>query len=297
MNLNHIYICSTSSDYISKVNLNDFSLQNKIYLRSNELSSKIGPRGICIKDNKIITANSYNNSISIIDLEYDTNNENYYIGSHCNDIITFDNKAYIICGDSNSLIVFDLNFKKIVEQIPCGNLPHSISLNANKNILLISNMEDDTITLIDCKDSSNIKNIRVGSYPTKAIFTVDGEHIIVCESNLGSEFRGSISILSLKNYKIINRIVVGNSPLDIYCNSRYCFISNFGDGTVSIVDINNYKEKKRIIVGGMPAGLIKYNENLYIGDNYNNLLIKLNIENENKQFIPIGGEPTGMIIK
>jgi DNA-binding beta-propeller fold protein YncE len=157
-------------------------------------------------------------------------------------------------------------------------------------------MQDDSITLIDCINRKYIKNIRVGSYPTKAVFTLDGQHVLICESNIGSEFRGSIAILSLKNYKIINRISVGNSPMDIYCSSRHCFVSNFGDGTISVLDINNYKEEKKLIVGGMPKNIIKYKENLYVGDNYNDLLIKVNVKNKDKKYIPIGGEPTGMIL-
>lgn len=294
--MNYIYICNTSSDSISKVDLNSFKIENKIYLKSKEFVDKVGPHGICIDKKKLITANNYNNSISIVDINKNLQEESYYIGARCADIVTFENKAYIICSDSNVLIVFDLKLKKILEQIPCGNLPHSICLNSNKKLLLVSNMQNDTITLIDCIDTSNVKNIRVGSYPTKAVFTLDGEHIIVCESNLGSEFKGSISILSLKNFKIINRIVAGNSPLDIYCSSRYCFVSNFGDGTISVIDINNYKEIDKIIVGGMPANLLKYDKNLYIGDNYNDILIRLNIENKYKEFIPIGNEPTGMVM-
>jgi hypothetical protein len=46
----------------------------------------------------------------------------------------------------------------------------------------------------------------------------------------------------------------------------------------------------------MPSRILKYRNELYIGDNYNNILIKLNVENGLKQFIPIGAEPTGMII-
>lgn len=296
MALNYLYICSTSSDSIYIIDLNSFSIKNKIYLKSNDLTEKVGPHGICINKDKLITANNYSNSISIIDLKNEVQEESYYIGAHCNDIVTLGDKAYIICGDSNSLITFDLKLKRIVEQIPCGNLPHSICLNTSKELLLVSNMENDTITLIDCKNTANTRNIKVGSYPTKAIFTMDGEHILVCESNLGSEFKGSISILSLKNYKIINRIISGNSPCDIYCNNRYCFVSNFGDGSISILDMSNYKEKKKVIVGGMPGTILKYRDNLYIGDNYNDLLIKLNIENEHKKFIPVGREPTGMVI-
>ena len=185
---------------------------------------------------------------------------------------------------------------RVIEEIPCGSLPHSICLNKEKKLLLVSNMEDDSITLIDCVNNENIKNIRVGAYPTKALFTVDGQYALVCESNIGSDYKGSIAIMSLKNYKIINRITVGNSPIDMYCNERFCFVSNFGDGTVSIVDINHYREDKKIIVGGMPRGIIKYGENIYVGDNYNNLLIKVNIQDESKKYIPIGGEPTGMIL-
>lgn len=296
MVLAYLYVCSTSFDFVSKVNLDNFHEEKKIYLKSNGMIYRVGPQGICISNNKIITANRYNNTIAIIDIKNEIQEETYYIGACCNDAVVYDNNVYIICGDLNSVLIFDLKLRRVVEEIPCGNLPYSICLNKERKLLLTANMKDDSITLIDCENKEYIKNIRVGCYPTKAIFTVDGQHILICESNIGSEFKGSIAILSLKNYKIINRIIVGNSPIDIYCNSRHGFVSNFGDGTISILDINNYKEEKRIIVGGMPRNVVKYEENLYIGDSYNNLLIKLNIKDESKKYIPIGGEPTGMIV-
>ncbi len=295
--MEYLYICSTSSDTVSKVNLDDFHEEARIHLKSEDITYRVGPHGICLSDSKLITANRYNNSISIIDIKNEIQEETYYVGACCNDIIAYKNNAYIICSDLNSLLVFDLNMRRVVEEVPCGNLPYSICLNKEKKLLVISNMEDDSITLIDCKKNERIANIRVGYYPTKAVFAVDGQHILICESNIGSEFRGSIAIISLKNYKIINRIIVGNSPIDIYCSSRYCFVSNFGDGTISVLDINNYKEKKRLIVGGMPQSILKRRGSLYVGDNYNNLLIKVNLKNENKKYLPIGGEPTGMVAK
>ncbi len=294
--LDYIYVCSTSSDLVLKINLNYFREEKRIYLKSNDIVYNVGPHGIYVNDNKLITANKYNNTISIIDIKKEIQEESYYVGACCNDVVVYGNNAYIICGDLNSLLVFDLKEKQVVEEIPCGSLPCSICLNKERKLLLISNMEDDSITLINCINNECIKNIRVGSYPTKAVFTLDGQHVLVCESNIGSEFRGSVAILSLKNYKVINRIIVGNSPIDIYCSSGHCFVSNFGDGTVSILDINNYREEKKIIVGGMPRNIIKYKGNLYIGDNYNNLLIKVNIKNNDKKYIPIGGEPTGMVL-
>ncbi|PRR79647.1 hypothetical protein CLLU_34600 [Clostridium luticellarii] len=294
--LDYIYVCSTSSDIVSKINLDHFCEEKRIYLKSNDIVYNVGPHGIYTSGNKLITANKYNNTISIVDMKKEIQEESYYIGACCSDVVVYGNNAYIICSDLNSLLVFELKERQVVEEIPCGSLPYSICLNKERKLLLISNMQDDSITLIDCINRKYIKNIRVGSYPTKAVFTLDGQHVLICESNIGSEFRGSIAILSLKNYKIINRISVGNSPMDIYCSSRHCFVSNFGDGTISVLDINNYKEEKKLIVGGMPKNIIKYKENLYVGDNYNDLLIKVNVKNKDKKYIPIGGEPTGMIL-
>ncbi|MBU3112028.1 YncE family protein [Clostridium lacusfryxellense] len=287
-----LYVCSTSSDCISKVNLDLFVEEEKIYLDKVNLK-RVGPHGICGYKNKILTANSYGNSISLVDIKnYET--ESYFIGMHCNDLSVDDNKVYVICGDSDDIIVFDLEKKTIVEAIPCGNSPHSIYICKRKKLIIVANMNSDSITIIDSSRDGDIKNIKVGAYPTKAVITPDGNYILVCESNIGMDNKGNISIISLKNYNVIQKISVGNSPVDMYCNQKYCYISNFGDGTVSMVDINSYKEVKKIEIGGMPRGIIEDERYLYVGDNYNNLLFRIDKNTDDKKAISIGGEPTGM---
>lgn len=294
MDLRKLYVCNTSSDCISKVDLDSYIEEEKIYLDSENLK-RIGPHGIYVHENKIITANSYDNSISLVNMDsYET--ESYFTGMHCNDLSVYDNKVYVICGDSDDILVFDLDKKHIVEAIPCGNLPHSIYICKKRNLIIVANMNSDSITIIDGAENGNIKSVRVGAYPTKAVITADGNYILVCESNIGMDSKGSISIISLKNLNVLYKIPVGNSPVDMYFNERFCYVSNFGEGTVSIVDINNYKEIKKIEVGGMPRGILEDEKYLYVGDNYNNLLIRIDKRNENKKAIAIGGEPTGMTL-
>lgn len=292
--LKYLYVCNTSSDSISKVDLENFTQVDKILLRND--SRRIGPHGICINSNQIFTANNYTNDISIVDIKNKKNVENYTIGMHCNDVKILNDTAYVICGNSNILAAFNLQEKGIQTQIPCGSLPHSMHIDKRRNIMVIANMNDDSITLVDCKKNTVIKNIRVGAYPTKAVFSPNGDYIYVCESNLGLNYKGSISIISLKNFQILNRVKVGNSPVDMYLDTSFCYVSNFGDGSISIVDMTNAKEVKVIRVGGMPRGIIRLKKDLYIGDNYNNLLMKIDITNENKKVISIGGEPTGMTL-
>ena len=291
--MSYLYICNASTDTISKVRLNGFAETYRIKLGISNVD-RVGPHGICTFKENLLVANNFNNSISI--LKDDKEIESQYIGSHCNDIGVFKNNAYIICGESNCIIVFDLVNKKVIEQIACEDSPHSISFDYRNQKMLISNMQSDSLTLIDCVNRENIRHIRVGAYPTKAVFSVNGEYIYVCESNLGGYERGNISVISSSNYKVLYKIPVGYSPVDMDCDKDNCYISNFGEGTVSIVNINNYKQIKKINVGGMPRSIKRVGEYLYVGDSYNNQLLQINILTENKKAINIGGEPTGMAL-
>ena len=290
-----LYICNTSSDYVSVVDLENFAEQGRINLRSDNFN-KIGPHGICKYNENLLVANNYENTIALIDVGKEKIISRAFVGIHCNDVAECNNDAYIICGESNSLVVFNLITSSIIETIGCENHPHSIAANKENKIMAIANMESDSITLIDCQNRENIKNIRVGAYPTKALFSLDGKYILVCESNIGSDGKGSVSIISLKNCQIINRIPVGNSPVDMYCDQECCLVSNFGDGTISLISINCNKELKRLNIGGMPRGIVKSGKYIYVGDNYNNLLLQIDVFKENKKVISIGGEPTGMTL-
>lgn len=293
--MKYLYVCNTSTDTISKVKIDDMVEICKITIGKKNIERN-GPHGLLAYNNKLLVVNNYSNSLSIICTDKDEEIDNQYIGAHCNDISVYENNAYIVCGESNSIIVFDLYKKKIIEQIPCGNSPHSICFNYKNRTMLVTNMESDSLTLIDCKCKEKIFNIRVGAYPTKAVFSLDGEYIFVCESNIGGYERGSISIISTKNFKVLNRIPVGFSPVDMECDNEFCYIANFGEGTVSIINIKNYEQIKKINIGGMPRGLKKVGDYLFVGDNYNNQLVKINIKSENKKTIFIGGEPTGMVL-
>lgn len=293
--MGNLFVCNTSSDNISMISLENFKMENEISL-SNDFRDRVGPHGICIYKEELLVANNYSNNICRIDIKEKKMLDSFFIGLHCNDVAVLDDKAYIICGESNSMIVFDLIKNEFIELIPCENGPHSISVNKEKKLIVVTNMENDSVTLMDCSRDIKVNNIRVGNYPTKALISVDGNYIYVCESNLGADARGSISIIATKTHQLLFKILVGNSPVDICCDEKFCLVSNFGDGTISLINMNYHVEEKRLNIGGMPRGIIKQGKYIYVGDNYNNTLMQIEFLTANKKVIPIGGEPTGMII-
>ncbi|MDP4144307.1 MAG: YncE family protein [Bacillota bacterium] len=292
--MSYLYICNTASDNISVINMMKFTETYKIKL-GNEENSRVGPHGICQYRNNLIVANNYSNDLSLVDTECGSVIDNFFIGMHCNDVKVYNSSAYVICGDSNKIVVLNMNSFKVEQQIPCGNFPHSLDICFKEKIMVTADLCSDSITVGNCANFNNLQLLKVGQYPTKAVFTSDGEYIVVCESNIGSDCNGSVRVISVKNMRHIGSIAVGRCPVDMYCEGYLCYVSNFGDGTISIVDISKGAMIANIHTGGMPRGIIKHGHYLYVGDNYNNEVIQVNTQNLIKKSISIGREPTGMI--
>ncbi|AGK97933.1 YncE family protein [Clostridium pasteurianum] len=293
--MKNLFICNGYSDSISIVDTSIFGKVGEISLKQNHID-RIGPHGICVYNDKLLVANNYSNSLSLINIEKKKVEKDFFVGMNCNDVKVIKHNAFVVCGDINNIVNYSLEKNQIEEEIPCGDMPHSIDIHEIFKGIVVSNMNSDSITFFQYENNDNISNVRVGKYPTKALFSEDGKMIFVCESNIGSDECGNISIFSSKDLKILHRIPVGNSPVDMFIEKKMCFVSNFGDGTISIIDLKNFIEISRIDVGGMPRGIIKDRENIYIGDNYNNLLLCINFNDCNKKVICIGKEPTGMLL-
>ncbi len=293
-NMDFLLICNRGSDNLSKINLKSFKEEARISLCKS--CTKAGPHGICSWKGAVITANSYDSSISIVDVMASESMEEYYIGGNCNDVAVFKNDAYITCGESNNIVVFDLENKRIIEDIPVGILPHSIEINYALGLMAITNMENDTVTILDCHSKEILKNIPVGSYPTSAIFSRDNKYIFVCESHLGSDYNGFINVISTDTLSSTRRIEAGKSPIDVFNEDKMCYVANFSEGYVSFIYLEDMEVVKRAFVGGMPRSIKRKGRFLYIADNYDNQLIRYDIFNNKKQAISIGKEPIGMTL-
>lgn len=291
--VNSICVCNSGSDDVSVIDLNNLRECSRINLRIQ--MDRIGPHGVCRYKDNIITANTFSNTISIINFERREIYKSFFIGMHCNDLKIFNGRAYVVCGDSNSIVKYNIENESAEEIIPCGDMPHSIDFNTKNSMFVTADMDDSTITIFKDDDYGYIKRVRVGEYPTKALFTEDGENIIVCESNIGTDSNGTLSVIPLNNTEKRFSIEVGKWPVDVFYNDGFCFVSNLGDGSISIVRLDKIEELKKIYIGGMPRGILKRNEMIYVDDSCNNSLICIDMNFNKTKIIPVGDEPTGII--
>lgn len=291
--MSYIILCNTGSDSLKKINTKSLRIES-LALSIGE--SPFGPHGLSLYKDKILVANNYNNSISIIDYEKFKEEDNVYIGAHPNDIIAYEDIAYVSCGESNSLIIYDLINERINFEIPTGRFPHNIILFKERNLLFISNMGDDSISVIDYINNKEIKRIKVESTPIKITISESGKYLYVCMSYLGHDKNGSIGIIELKTLELVEKIVVGYCPVDLFENENCLYVSNLCDGTVSIINLNERQECDKIQVGGMPRGIIKVDEYIFVGDYLNGLLNIINVGDKKIKAISIGSEPNSMTL-
>lgn len=291
--MNSLLVCNTGSDSISKINIKDFYVEN-LLLKIGE--KPIGPQGLCINNNTIYITNNYNNSISIVDKETLNEEGNFYIGADPNDVIYYNDRLYISCGEANSVIVYDLIENKIVFKLPTGLWPNSIEIDKSNEVILVSNLQGNNVSIIDIESNKEIAQVKTLEYPTQIRISKDKKKFYVCESYIGDVKSGYIEVFSLEDFKSLKRIKVGKSPMDICDDGNLLYISNFNDGTISIVDIDLEKEIENIIVGGMPKTILKYENNLFIGDYLRGKIIVLDLESRLTKAIAIGSEPNAMAL-
>lgn len=290
--MQRIYVCNSYSDSISEIDLVEFKENRQIKYDTSR--GRIGPQGICIYKEYIITTDTYEGNVAIINLQ-SGGIEKFYIGYNCNDIKIYNDLAYITCGDTNDVKVFNLKNKIIEESIPCGSWPHSIDICEELGIILVCNMLDGTLTFIDLFNHSNTENMYVGQYPTRAIFHKDKGKAMVCVTELGKEENGALKIIDL-NFRNIDKVELGKGPIDLCCINNMAYISNFEEGSISIINLEKKNEEKRMHLGGMPRGIVADKEYIYVVDYYGSYLYRIDIRTDKKQKIKVGNEPTTVLL-
>jgi YVTN family beta-propeller protein len=290
--LSDLIVCNTSLDSISKIDLENYTVEDFPLLTGN---SPVGPSNICVYKNNIITANCYDNSISIINLVQKKEVSRISIGAYPNDVAVIEDKAFVCCSESNSVGIIDLIEERLLISIKVGQQPYSIEADKKRNYVYVANMKENKLSILDSIEEKLVYEINSIENPTKILLSNKGDNLFVCESYFGQNISGYLSVISADSKKVIARIKVGRTPIDICEDQNLLYISNFGEGSISIIDINSLKEIIRVYVGGMPMALVKIKENIYFTDYYYGSIYKMNITEKIKIKIASGREPNAII--
>ncbi len=126
-----------------------------------------------------------------------------------------DKLLYIVLGRYNSLGVFDIASRQLLQEIPVGVAPHAVVVSGKT--AYVSNQG--------------------GRRPVAADFTVlsSGTPVVANQHN-GASTTGSISVIDLNGLTTTASIAVGLQPTALLLHGESLFVANTNSDTISVID-------------------------------------------------------------
>lgn len=156
-------------------------------------------------------------------------------------------------------IFIDPKNDKILKEVSVGNHPAHIVFTENGKYALVSNNEDNNVSVIDAKKYEVVQTIPTGKGPHGFRISKDSQYAYV--ANMGEN---SVSVLNLESMKEEKKIDVGATPVTtgITTNNKTLVVTLNKENALAIVDLATGKVDK-VKVGDGPAQVYIQQDNQF----------------------------------
>ena len=206
-------------------------------------SPQFGPNHMALSHEKELqyVPNSWNNSISIIDLAGTKIIDTIFVGSCPSQVILCPKyrHIYVANTDSNSVSVLDMEGLDLIVQLPTGGMPHGMAITDNEERIFIGNYGSMEITEILTKTNEKAKNHKVQCNPWHLRIDNSGKFLYVVSYNNQFNTNGKICVYEVSTLEEKMRIYVGRMPIEAISDNknRYLYITDFDMDCVHIYDL------------------------------------------------------------
>ena len=166
-------------------------------------------------------------------------------------------KLFVVTKEDNSLYVFDLATKQIVNRVSIGNEAYTCKLSRDKKLLYISSWGGDKILIYDIALQKLTDSIATGSHPNEMVLSKNGQYLFVAIAN-----DNTVSIINTKTKKLVetlNTALYPDAPsgstsngLALSDDEKTLYIANADNNCLSVFDISAPGKSKS--KGFIPVG-------------------------------------------
>ena len=150
---------------------------------------------------------------------------------------------------NGSALFYDIDSAKLIKKIEVGKHPAHIVFTQDGKYVLVTNNEDNNVSIIDAKTYKLINNIAVGKGPHG--FRISKDSKLAYVANNGED---TVSVVDIENNKELRKIKVGKSPVTtaVTSDGKTLVVTVNAENTLAIIDLTTDKIEK-IAVGIGPA--------------------------------------------
>lgn len=150
---------------------------------------------------------------------------------------------------NGSALFYDIQSNELLHEVEVGAHPAHIVFSNDNKYVLVTNSEDNNITVIDAATFSVVKTITTGKGPHGFRISKDSKFAYI--ANMGES---SVSVVDLVSMEETRKIEVGATPVttSITSDGKTLITTLNEENAVAIVDLTNDQVEK-ITVGSGPA--------------------------------------------
>ncbi len=171
---------------------------------------------------------------------------------------------YVSNEGSNCVTVIDRQEDFVVGTIAVGEAPRGITASSDGTKIYVANSGSNSISVIDTSVNRVKATIDNWGYSPEEL-ALSGDDNILFVTNPDSN---NVSVIDLASNMVVNRINVGEKPIDIVADTerRKIYVSNYYSLSISVVNMDTRAVEKTINLSSNPKYLALCDDRLYIGN-------------------------------
>ncbi len=116
-------------------------------------------------------------------------------------------RLFVVCSNSDSLIIVDTDSRAVVSEVSVGHRPHDVAVSPDGQFLFVTNRLGNSVSVINTESAVVVGDVAVGAEPHGVIFDGPGKFVYVMNTA-----EDSISVLDAKTRREVKRLVAGRGP-------------------------------------------------------------------------------------
>jgi DNA-binding beta-propeller fold protein YncE len=181
-------------------------------------------------------------------------------------------QLFVVTKEDNSLYVFDLATKKILQKIPIGAEAYTCKLSADKKKLYISSWGGSKILVYNTDLKQITDSIVTGSHPNEMLLSRNGLYLFVAVAN-----DNAVAIIDTKTKKVVetlNAALYPDAPsgstsngLALSEDQKTLYVANADNNCLAVFDVSKIgksQSKGFIPVGWYPTNVKVVGRNIYV---------------------------------
>lgn len=171
---------------------------------------------------------------------------------------------------------------------PLTDSQSSKALALRDNLLVTTNADSDSVTLVSTETRSVLKEVAVGDDPRSVTITPDGTRALVA-------LRGAnaIAVVRLDERSLETVFPIGHMPYGVVTDGRKAYVSCFADDQIAVLDLQSGDVLYRVNVPDAPAGLALSGDWLLVTHFYSGQVSLLNVQRTPFWVGTVNAEPDG----